>query len=141
MLSSRNLITLEGGLTKDPEIFDEKVAHFSIAVDGAGNERGVKNAPGYFDGKMWLTDSEFTPAANVRNIKTALNEGTLKKGTKVSVIGRLVQERWQDKDGKRSSRTVIMVDSMNILYNKSTASSGASASASDESSAPAIDEF
>jgi hypothetical protein len=115
------MVIIQGGLTKDPEVYEDKVVHLSVAVDNSGNEKGVKNAPGYFDVKIWMTPSKMTPEVTTEALKTAINEKTLKKGAKISVIGRLIHERWKDDTGKRSSRAVIMAESFNILYSGSRA--------------------
>lgn len=114
MMTKKNLVILEGGLTKDPVEFDNaNVIHLSLAVDNAGQEKGVQYAAGYFDVKVWLNDSKYTPAALAETVKNALREKTLKKGTKVAIIGQLKQERWE-KDGQRSSKVVVVAESIEI---------------------------
>lgn len=146
MITNTNMVIIQGGLTKDPEVYDNKVVHLSVAVDNSGNEKGVKNAPGYFDVKVWMTPSKMTPEITTEALKVAINEKTLRKGAKVSIIGRLVQERWKDDAGKRSSRAVIMAESFNVIYSgsknsSSSESSSESVSSASEESVSYIDEF
>ena len=56
-----------------------------------------------------------------------------KKGTGVLVSGRLSQHSWEDKDGKKRSRTEIVVEDFNFTTSGNRGDSGAS------SSAPAAD--
>lgn len=131
MMTKKNLVVLEGGLTKDPVEFDNaNVVHLSLAVDNAGQEKGVQFAAGYFDVKVWLNDSKHTPAALAETVKNALREKTLKKGTKIAIIGQLKQERWE-KDGQRSSKVVVVAESIEIYTPRPAggASAGAAAGA------------
>jgi single-stranded DNA-binding protein len=146
MLTKKNLVVLEGGLTRDPEIYAEAgVVHFSLGVDSSGSEKGVQNPSGYFDLKVWTTPSKYTPAATAEDVKKYLEEGILVKGARVSVVGRLVQERWLDKEGKKNARTVIMVETIDLFRAKGTmagqAPAGSVAQASETSAPPSIDEF
>jgi single-stranded DNA-binding protein len=150
MLTNRNIIILEGGLTKDPEVFESAgVVHLSLAIDGAGSEKGVKNASGYFDIKFWLSSSPYSSEAVVESVKRMLSEKTLQKGSRVAVNGRLVQERWE-KDGKKSSKVVVVADSIELRWsgNKSqpqqqndNAASASSSSSSNPSSASSSASF
>ena len=119
MLTKKNVVMLEGGLTKDAEHFaDAGVVHLSMAIDGSGSEKGVPNAAGYFDVKVWLTPSKYSPAALGEYVKSALTEGSLVKGTRIGLVGRLVQERWKGTDGKMNSRVVVMAESLDIFASK-----------------------
>lgn len=114
MLNKKNLVILEGGLTRDPEEFESAgVVHLSVAVDNAGTEKGVQYASGYFDVKVWLNNSKYSAPALAEGVRAALKEGTLKKGTRVSVIGTLKQERWE-KEGQKSSKVVVVAESVEI---------------------------
>lgn len=140
MMTKKNFVGLEGGLTKDPQEFENaNVVHLSMAVDGAGQEKGVQYAAGYFDVKIWLNDSKYTPAALAETVKTALKEKTLKKGTKIAVMGQLKQERWE-KDGQRSSKVVVIAESIEIYTPRSGANGGASAGAATGSASATADD-
>ncbi len=126
MLTPRNTVILQGGLVRDPDVNEDVgVVSFSLAIDGSGSEKGVKNASGYFDIKVWMNESEYTPVAVGKYVKQAITDKTLRKGARVSLVGRLVQERWE-KDGKKSTRVIVTAESIDI-YN-SQARGGASGS-------------
>lgn len=131
MITNTNAIILEGGLTKDPEVYESaNVVHISLAVDNAGSEKGVKNASGYFDVKFWLNPSAFASEASVESVKKMLAEKTLQKGSKISIVGRMVQERWE-KDGKKSSKVVVIADNIQLKWaGKNAASTSSSSSTS-----------
>lgn len=121
-MNRKNFVALEGGLTKDPEVHESPgVVHLSLAIDGAGSEKGVSFPTGYFDVKVWLNDSDYTPAITAKNIRAAIADGSLKKGSRVSVMGTLKQERWT-KDGVRSSKVVVVADMVEVYTKQSTGS-------------------
>jgi len=129
MLNKKNLVILEGGLTKDPQEFENaNVVHLSLAVDNAGQEKGVQYASGYFDVKVWLNESKFTPAAVSEYVRNALKEKTLKKGARVSIVGTLRQERWE-KDGQRSSKVVVIAEAIEVYTASKNAGQAATATA------------
>jgi single-stranded DNA-binding protein len=72
-------------------------------------------------------------------VKTALTEGSLTKGTRIGIVGRLVQERWKGNDGKTNSRVVIMAEAIDIYAAKNKAASSESAPLQAASSS--IDDF
>lgn len=117
-MSKKNLVILEGGLTRDPEEFESaNIVHLSLAVDNAGQEKGVQYASGYFDVKVWLNDSKYTPAITAETVRAALDNKSLKKGTKIAITGQLKQERWE-RDGKKSSKVVVVADTIEIYTAK-----------------------
>ncbi len=122
---------LDGGLTRDPEIFEDRgVVHFSIGVDNAGYEKGKDNPSGYFDCKVWLKESKYSAAYTGEAVKAALDDKSFAKGTKVSIVGRLMQERWKNNEGKMSSKPVIVVETIDIFRPRGATSGAASSSAS-----------
>jgi single-strand DNA-binding protein len=134
MLNKKNLVVLEGGLTRDPEEFENtnaSVVHLSLAVDNAGSEKGVQYPSGYFDVKVWLSDSKYTPTALAENVKAALKDKTLRKGARVSVVGSLRHERWE-RDGQKNSKVVIIAESLEIYTAKPANTPAAATSASDD---------
>jgi single-stranded DNA-binding protein len=144
MLSKKNVVILDGGLTKDPEVFENTgVVHLSVGVDGAGSEKGVQNPSGYFDVKVWLNQSKYTAAATAENIRAALADKSLAKGTRVGIVGRLTHERWTDKEGKKSARVIITAETIDIYRAKgqSSAPAGSVAQAASASASSSIDEF
>lgn len=120
MIKANNTVILSGGLTRDPEMENnDSLVHFGLAVDGAGREKDVKYPAGYFDVKFWLTDSKFSATAAVEDVKSGLSNGTLKKGTRIQVVGSLVQERWT-KDGQKFSKIVVMAESISFYAGGNT---------------------
>lgn len=97
---------IQGGLTRDPEVNGDLVM-LSVAVDNAGSVKGEKNASGFFDVKVWTNTSKYAPEAFGESIKSAVNSGELKKGSRVNVVGRLTHERWETDKGKASRVTII----------------------------------
>jgi single-strand DNA-binding protein len=90
-----------GRLTRDAElkkIGEKNVISFSIAV----NE--FKDEVSFFDIEHWTT---FYKIAEY-----------LKKGTQVAVLGRLKQDRWQDKDGNNRSKIKIVAEQLQLLGGK-----------------------
>lgn len=49
MIDPKNLINITGGVVTDPELVNDKIAKFRLAVDYAGQEKGSENTSGYFD--------------------------------------------------------------------------------------------
>lgn len=146
MISGRNIVVLEGGLTRDPEtVNDGNILTFSIGVDGAGSEKGVQNPSGYFDIKLWLTPSEFSAAATARQAKEHLTQGNLTKGTRVRVVGRLSQDRWTNDNGK-TSKVVVIAESIDVYTPKNSGGSnshpaGSVASAAATSAPLSLNDF
>jgi single-strand DNA-binding protein len=91
--------TVIGRLTADPEIKTTgkgtSVANFSVAVN---RKKGDEEYVSFFDVTVWGTLAE-----GVRN---------LKKGDRVIVHGYLNQDRYENKEGKTVSKTVIMADAV-----------------------------
>lgn len=114
MLSTKNVVMLSGGLTRDAEYRENPgIVEMSLAVDGSGTKKGEANASGYFDVKVWMNASKYSPVATAENVKRLLDEGVLTKGTRVSIVGRLVHERWENKEtGKTDSRVTIVAETV-----------------------------
>lgn len=110
MIDPQNIVMIQGGLTRDPEVNNDLVM-LSVAVDNAGSVKDQKNASGFFDVKVWTNNSKYSPEAFGESIKNAIANGELKKGTRVSIVGRLVHERWETDKGK-GSRVTITAESV-----------------------------
>jgi single-stranded DNA-binding protein len=119
MLNRSNFWQGEGNLSRDPEVHTTpnraEVVHFTIAVTGAGSGSGEKDAAGFFDCKIWLTENDYTVPAEVANAREGFKSGNWKKGTKLHVMGRLIQERWE-KNGESRSRIIVQADKVQALY-------------------------
>ena len=103
-----NKIFLIGNLTKDPEVrttsTGKKVASFGIAVnegkDATGNEMVQ-----YFNLSAWDKKAEIV-------------ELYVKKGHKVAIVGRLVNESWDKADGTKAYGVKIVVSDLELLTSK-----------------------
>lgn len=136
MLDAKNVVTISGGIVSDPEIINDKIAKFRLAVDYAGSEKGSQNNSGYFDIVYYLRDGSDFSSSNSKFIHNQITSGKLKKGSPIQLIGRLVQERWQQ-DNSNRSRVVVVAESVSYAgssYSKSSSDSSSANSSSSESS-------
>ena len=89
-----NVVTLQGRLTKDPELRQTQngtaVTSFSLAV----NDRDETN---FFDCVAWKSTAEFVCQY-------------LQKGSMVVVEGRLQTRDWKDQNGNKRKNTEIVVN-------------------------------
>jgi single-strand DNA-binding protein len=101
---SDNTVTLVGNVTDDPELrftpSGRPVANFTVAVN-----RRYKNNEGNWEDKL---DGFFRCSCWADMAENAAD--TLKKGTRVLVIGRLNQRSWEDQQGNRRSAVEVQVD-------------------------------
>lgn len=146
MLSTKNVVMLSGGLTRDAEFRENPgIVEMSLAVDGSGSKKGEQNASGYFDVKVWMNASKYSPVATAENVKKLLDEGVLTKGTRVSIVGRLSHERWENKEtGKIDSRVTIIaetVDAYRAGVSAKDSSSSSNIQSSPVSASSVLDEF
>lgn len=103
-MSSFNQVILMGNLTRDPEMrfipSGAAVCEFSIAVNRTWNDKGgeKKEEVGFFDCVAWARTAEVIAEY-------------MKKGRPIMVVGRLTQDRWQDKaSGQNRSKVRITVE-------------------------------
>lgn len=93
-----NSVVLIGRLTRDAELkftnAGKGVASFSLAVNGY-----KKDEVHFVNCQKW----------NAEKLASFL-----KKGKRVSVVGRLEQQRWE-KNGQSNSRMIVTVDSLQFL--------------------------
>jgi len=135
MLDPQNLVTISGGLVSDPEIINGKIFKTSLAVDYAGSDKNTENTSGYFDVVFYLKDASGTFAGkNASFVATQVEAGKMKKGTSVSIVGRLVQERWKQ-DDKNRSRVVIVAE--HLTYGQRAAGSKTATTTDSTGTAPA----
>lgn len=132
MLDPKNIINLTGGIVADPEIINDKIAKIRLAVDYAGSEKGSQSTAGYFDVTCYLRDGNDFVNKNTSFIHSQITGGKMKKGSQVSIIGRLLQERWQQ-DSQNRSKVVIVAE--HITYAASARSSDKPAASSSSSAA------
>lgn len=116
MIREDNEVRLRGRLVKDPDVNEDVgVVNFTIAIDNSGREE-KETVTGFFDVTLWIRESDYVAPADLKYIKKHLGEKTLRKGTLVSVRGRLNQDRWT-KDGSKNSRTGVVADTVSVLHN------------------------
>lgn len=119
MASGISAATIAGNLTRDAELNSSgKVLSFGVAVNRREKDR---------DSDEWGETAHFFDCKVLGNRAQPLAE-ILKKGTKVTVFGDLVQERWETDDGQK--RSVVRILAREIVL-------GGSGSGSSSDSAPA----
>jgi single-stranded DNA-binding protein len=109
MIDPNNLINITGGLVADPELVNGKILKLRIGVDYSGSDKDTDNNSGYFDVVYYLKDSSGFVSKNATFVGTQIDQSKLKKGSTISIVGRLVQERWKQDDQARS-RIVIVAE-------------------------------
>ena len=97
-------VVLAGNTTEDPEIRStttgKKIASFRLAVNNPLNDKDTL----FIKVDTWEKQAEF-----VGNY--------VKKGSSVSVIGRLKQDSWE-KDGKKFSKILVVAERVNFIGGK-----------------------
>lgn len=111
MMDARNLGVLTCGIVADLETAaDGKILKLRLGADWAGtNSEDREDRKGYFDGIYWLNVDN----ANVAFVKKQMAEGNMKKGSSIVIAYRLSQSRYLTKDGVKSSRVELVIDSIN----------------------------
>lgn len=98
-----NTITVQGRLTRDPEIrmttAGKKVANFTIACERDYKDENGTRPADFFDIVAWETSAKYA-------------EKYLHKGDMVNIAGRLQNRKWTDRDG--NNRTSTEVQASNI---------------------------
>lgn len=109
MIDPNNIVSLSCGVVAEPEVINDNIVKFRIAVDYAGNEKGSGNTSGYFDMTYFMNNDD-----NKRNagfVRSQIADGKMTKGSQLRVVGRLTQERWST-DDKKNSRVVVIAESI-----------------------------
>ena len=119
MLESRNVVILTGGVVADPETVGSNgnIIKLRLAVDFSGQEKDSDNKSGYFDVTYYTSNSD--NERNAKFVKDQVTSGKLKKGSQISLVGRLVQERWTT-DDKRGARVVVVAESISYAGSANT---------------------
>jgi single-strand DNA-binding protein len=114
MAGIQNSVTIVGNVTDDPELrFTPSglpVANFTVAVNSRvkkGDQWEDRN-DGFFRCSCWREMAE--------NVAESIS-----KGTRVMVIGRLQEQKWEDNDGGKRSRIEIQVDEVGPTLRWATA--------------------
>lgn len=142
MIDPRNTVILTAGIVADPELFNNSIAKFRIAIDYAGNEKNSKSNVGYFDVVYYLKDSDGNPSSkNAKFVAGQLAENKMKKGSQVQIVGRLVQDRWEQ-DGKKASKVVVVAEALTYASSGSYSKSDSAAPKAQATASASIpDEF
>jgi single-strand DNA-binding protein len=111
-MNNLNSIVVEGNLVRDPERKTTSkgtaLCTFSIATNRYfKQDSGFEKEVSYFNVESWGKLAE-----------SASNHG--RKGRSVRVVGRLKQERWQDREGKAQSRVIIVAEHIEFKPDFST---------------------
>ena len=114
MIDPRNVVSITAGVVADPELINDKIAKLRVAIDYAGSEKGATASSGYFDIVYYLKDGDNFSSKNSKFVHTQIVDKKMKKGSQIQLIGRLVQERWQQEDLNRS-RVVIVAESVSYV--------------------------
>jgi hypothetical protein len=144
MIDPRNTIILSAGLIAEPELIaNGNIAKLRIAVDYAGSEKGAGPSSGYFDVVYYLKDGSEFSSKNAMFLSKQITESKMKKGSQIQIVGRLIQERWQQ-DGGNRSKVVIVAEAVTYAgssFQKSGDSSAPTTASKSESSFSVPDEF
>jgi single-strand DNA-binding protein len=98
-----NQVTLVGNITDDPELrftpSGSAVANFTVAVNRRirQGDRWEDKLDGFFNCSCWRDMAENAAES-------------LRKGTRVIVVGRLNQRSWEDREGNRRTAVELQVD-------------------------------
>ena len=129
-MASDNTITLVGNITDDPELrftpSGAAVANFTVAVNRRfkNGDKWEDKLDGFFRCSCWRDMAENAAES-------------LRKGTRVVVVGRLSQRSWEDQEGNKRSAVEVQVDEVAPSLKWATASiqksqrSGASSAPAD----------
>lgn len=102
-----NFVSLTGRLVADPEIIKDTIVSMRLAVDWAGsNQANPDNKTGFFPVKYFLSN----PTNNGKFVKSQLEQGNMKKGSAISIIGEMRQESWKTENDENRSVNVIIAD-------------------------------
>ena len=143
MLDPRNLINISGFLVDNPEYASENnknIMKARIGVQYAGSEQNSDNNSGFFDITYYIKSKNANGhvSQNAKFFEDQVSAGNMKKGSSITVVGRLLQERWKNQEGKGASRVVIIAEHIGYgPYTKSEGSSSSSSSSSSSDSAQA----
>lgn len=141
MIDPKNVTTLTGGVVSDPELINDKIAKFRIAVDYAGSEKGSQNNSGYFDVTYYLRDGNDFASKNASFIHSQITGKNIKKGSAIQIVGRLVQERWKQDDQNRSKVVVVAESISYVTSGQKSAGTKSSETSSVSESNSVPDEF
>lgn len=135
MLDPQNLVTISGGIVSDPEVVNDRILKIRLGVDYAGSEKDSDNNNGYFDIVYYLKDNNGFTNKNASFVAGQISDGKMKKGSTVSIIGRLVHERWKQ-DDQNKSKVVIVAEHMTYGQRSASTTGSTSTGAAKAAEAP-----
>lgn len=100
-----NTVILDGRLTKDPElkyVGDKNLCNFDLAWNGYNDKSQ------YIQCQAWNKTAE-------------LIQSHLVKGSAVTISGRLVYESWEDQNGQKRSKIILVAEQVTFRGKKSDA--------------------
>jgi single-strand DNA-binding protein len=104
----KNTVRLNGNLGQDPQVKyldnGRAKAEFSIAVNENYTDKTTREKKQHTE---WVNLVAWDKVAE--NV-----EKLLRKGSKVSIDGKLRSESWQDKDGKTKYKTYVLLDEFSL---------------------------
>ena len=113
-----NVVALAGNVVGDPTVRStnsgKKVATFRLAVNNPLSEKEVL----FIDVDTWEKQADFV-------------EKYVKKGSLISVVGRLKQDTWE-KDGQKRSSISVITERLNFVNGGKKKDTGESDNVSDE---------
>ena len=96
-----NVVMISGRLTRDVELSytagGVALGKFSLAVQEDFKNKQGEREVNFIDCVAWRQSAEFM-------------DKYTQKGNRVMVAGRLKQDRWEDKEGKKRSKLSVVVD-------------------------------
>ncbi len=111
-----NYVALIGRLARDPEgsFIRENwfVCKFSLAVEDRYQKRMVGS-----EKKEWVSRTDFL-ACEMAGIRAQSIANNFQAGDHIMVTGKLRQERWDAKDGKKKQRMMVKVTDWSFVDNK-----------------------
>ncbi len=141
MIDPRNTISLTAGIVADPELVaNGNIAKLRVAVDYAGSEKGAGSTSGYFDVVYYLKDGSDFSSKNAAFVGKQISDSKMKKGSQIQLVGRLVQERWQQ-DGQNRSKVIIVAEALTYASSAPPKSDSSSDAPKAASAASVPDEF
>lgn len=130
-MNNLNSILIEGNLTRDPQeksIDGTALSSFSIACNRYYKKEGEQmQEVSYFHVDVWGKTAEYC-------------NQYLKKGSGVRVVGRLKQDRWNDKDDSPQSFVKIIGEHVDFFPSKKS-NKQASSRKEDEDTTPISEEI
>jgi len=108
-------VTIVGNITRDPELRFTKSGTAVVGFGVAVNRRWYNNSTNEYDEETSFFDVEAWKdlAENVGD--------SLSKGDRVIVSGRLDQQSWEDKEGNKRSKVVVVADEVGASLRWATA--------------------